>query len=239
MKGLIIVIFLLIGFDSIAQVPVKSVKNLEKSDSFAIPARKFFPEYYGEKKWKILVGFDASRSFFAGHPVKINGLRIGATFKGVHRFGIGFYGLQKNVLFEDIPVNEPDATDTSLVAFNVGYGTLFYERVLYKTKKWELAIPTYFGGGDVTAAYEDTAGVFVPLLKKTFSSIGIGFGVKYRLLRWLEPKVSVGYRLTFNTDNQVKRAFNRPYYAYGVNILFGELYRMAFKEKKDKKNKDD
>lgn len=239
MKGLFVIILLSFGFISVAQMPSESFKKLEKSDSFAIPTRKFFPEHYGEKKWKFLIGFDASRSFFAGHPVKINGIRIGLEKKGVHRFGIGFYGLQRNVLFDDIPVEKEDVTDTSSVAFNVGYGTLFYERVLYKTKKWELAIPTYFGGGDVTATYEDTAGVFQPLLKKPFSAIGLGFGVKYRLLRWLEPKASIGYRLTFNTDSQVREAFNRPYYKYGVNILFGELYRMAFKERKDKKKLDE
>ena len=59
----------------------------------------FFPKTYGEKKWKVLVGLDARRSFFQGQKVKIDGLRIGAQFRGVHRFGLGTYSLSQKIIF--------------------------------------------------------------------------------------------------------------------------------------------
>jgi hypothetical protein len=203
---------------------------VEKDTSFN---RKFFPRYYGDKNWKFLLGLDARRSFFRGAPVKINGLRTGLEYKGVHRFGLGFYGLSKQVVFTGIHVDNPAATDTSRVLFNVGFASLFYERVLFKSPKWEFAIPAEFSGGTISGSFEDTSGVFLPLVESPFSALSLGFQAKYYVFSWLAPNVSVGYRLTFNTSHEVQGAFNRPYYSFGVQIILGELYRAVFKRKKD------
>jgi hypothetical protein len=204
--------------DSLANTPVK---------------RKFFPSEYGPKKWKFMLGLDARRSFFRGAPVKINGIRTGLEFKGVHRFGLGFYVLKKQVVFTDIPVNNPAATDTSRVIFNVGYSSLFYERVLFKSPKWEFSIPTEFSGGEISGLFEDTLGVFKSLIRSPFSALTVGFQTKYYILPWLAPRVSVGYRYVFNTIPEVKGAFNRPYYSFGVQILLSELYQAVFKPTKE------
>ena len=91
--------------------------------------RTLFPQKHGNKKWKFIISLDAKRSFYAGHPVKFNGLRFGAAFNGVHRFGMGIYGLNKNAEFSDIDVQKPDAPEDGAVKFNVTYSSLFYERV--------------------------------------------------------------------------------------------------------------
>ena len=187
--------------------------------------RSVFPKTYGTKKWKPVIGFDAHRSFFGGTPVKINGFKIGAEYLGTHRFGFGFYGLQKNEVFVDIPVDYPGATDTSLVKFNVNYTALFYERVFLKTKKWEIAIPAYLGAGGLEGHVQDTTGIFKRFTASSFSSFSSGVVVKYYLLRWLAPKLGIGYRFMFNTDKSVRKAFNGPYYSFGINIMIGELYR--------------
>lgn len=204
--------------DSLADLPLKA---------------KLFPNQYGPKKWKFMLGLDARRSFFIGAPVKINGLRTGLEYKGVHRFGLGFYGLSKNVVFTNIPVDHPAATDTSSVIFNVGYVSIFYERVLFKSPKWEFAIPTEFSAGTITGQFEDSTGIFLPLVQSPFSALTVGFQTKYYIFSWLAPRASVGYRLSFNTSPEVKGAFNRPYYSFGVQILLGELYRAVFKKKED------
>lgn len=188
-----------------------------------------FPKQYGQKPWRFLLGFDAKRSFYAGYPVKFNGLRIGAEYKGVHRFGIGVYGLKKNVVFTEIDVNQPGATDTSVVKFHVSYSSLFYERVFYKTPKWEVALPFYLSGGTVEGIYQDSTGLFHEFANKPFSAFSGGAQVKYYIWPWLAPKVSVGYRITFNTDPEIKQAFNSPYYALGISISIFELYKTIFK----------
>lgn len=61
----------------------------------------FFPTELGNKKWKPLISLDARRSFFKERPVKINGFKLGVQYLGVHRMGIGFYNLDRNV---DLPI---------------------------------------------------------------------------------------------------------------------------------------
>jgi len=185
----------------------------------------FLPPDLGPKKWKPVIGLDARRSFFRGRPVKINGLRLGVQYKGVHRFGIGFYGLDRNVVFTDVRVDQPGATDTSRVVFNAGFGSLFYERVIYKTHKWEFSLPTEFLFGNITGYYEDSLGKFLPLPEVPFSGLAAGLQAKYNILTWLAPRVSIGYRVLFNTTPEVRSSFNRAYYSFGLSIMIGELYQ--------------
>lgn len=184
----------------------------------------FLPPDLGPKKWKPVIGLDARRSFFRGRPVKINGFRLGVQYRGVHRFGLGFYGLDRNVVFTDVPVDQPGATDTSRVVFNAGFGSLFYERVIYKTKKWEFSLPTEFLFGNITGYYEDSLGKFLPLPAVPFSGLAAGLQVKYNILTWLAPRASIGYRMLFNTTPEVRSSFNRAYYSFGLSIMIGELY---------------
>jgi len=197
--------------------------------------RFFFPKTHGLKVWRPLLGFDAHRSFFAGTPVKINGLRVGVEYLGTHRFGFGFYGLQKDEVFVDVPVDFPSATDTSLVKFKVNYTSLFYERVLFKTAKWEMAIPIYLGAGGLEGFVEDSVGVFYRFTATSFSLISSGVVMKYYLFKWLALRTGVGVRLLFNTEKSVKQAFNRPYYSFGVNILLGEIIQ-SYKKFNTRKN---
>lgn len=210
--------------------PIPAITSVKKDD--ATLKSKLFPSKYGEKKWKFMLGLDARRSFFQGAPVKINGIRTGLEYKGVHRFGLGFYGLSKQAIFTEIRVENPAATDTSQVKFNVGFASLFYERVLFKSPKWEFAIPAAFSGGTISGSFQDSTGTFLPLVKSNFSALSFGFQTKYYIFSWLAPRVSIGYRLTFNTSPEVKGAFNRPYYSFGLQLLLGELYRAVFKKKK-------
>lgn len=194
--------------------------SLEKTRNHHV----ILPAELGPKTWKPLISLDARRSFFSGRPVKINGFRLGVQFRGVHRFGIGFYGLDRNVVFTDVPVNQPGATDTSRVVFNAGFGSFFYERVLYKTKKWAFAIPAEFLFGNITGYYEDSLGKFLPLPEVPFSGLALGIQAKYNILTWLAPRFSIGYRLLFNTTPEVRSSFNRAYYSFGLQIMVGELY---------------
>ncbi len=197
-----------------------------QADSLATTEGK---PYKKEKKWKALVGFDANRSFFAGRPVRINGLRLGAKYKNVHRFGVGFYGLRRGVFFKDIEVNQPDATDTSYVQFNVGFASLFYEYAFFTSKRWELAVPTFIAAGDVDATYSDTAGIYQPLATSTFFATGTGMVAQFKIIRWFGLKAGFGYRMVFNEDKATRRAFRGPYYKFGVSIFFGDLFNSVFR----------
>ncbi len=193
-------------------------------------SRVFFPKEYGTKKWRPIIGFDAYRSFYSGAPVKFNGLRFGVEYKGVHRFGFGFYGLKKDLIFTDLVVESPYSTDTSQVKFKLNYSAFFYERVFYKTKRWEISIPIYLGGGGLNGFVEGGDGIFYKYLATSFSLLNTGINAKYYLLTWLAPRVGTGFRFTFNTEKNLRKAFNGPYYTFGVSILVGELYKVIFKK---------
>ncbi len=220
MKQLLLIITLSFSFTALSQL-----EYFEDS----VEIRKFFPQKYGHKKWKFLFGIDANRSFYAGKPVKFNGFRFGAQYKGVHRFGLGVYGLNKNVEFTDVALPFENSPLTTTVKFNVKYTDLFYERVFYKTPRWEFSIPTYLAGGTVEGIYQDTAGVFQHFIDKPFSAIGLSAQAKVYFWKWLIPHVSIGYRLIFNSEQEVKRAFNSPYFSFGVSIGILDLYRRIFK----------
>ena len=191
-----------------------SFQNLHNSDSVKV----FFPKTYGEKKWKPIVGLDARRSYFKNQKVKINGLRFGAQFKGVHRFGLGFYALNDKINITNINVNKLDAKTPSNVKISVNFATLFYERVVYRTKKWEITTPLYIGNGQLKSEYLNIYGNYKSLEKKSFSVFGFSIGAKYYLLDWLAPKVSLGYRYTYNTLPEVSNALNKPFYAFGISV---------------------
>jgi hypothetical protein len=198
---------------------------------------ELFPKEYGDKNWKILIGLDARRSFFAGTKVKINGLKLGAEYKGVHRFGLGFYWLNRNIVFDDIAVGEAnqDLNDPE-VRFTLGYSSIFYERIFLKTRWWEVAFPIHLGGGSITGTYKDTLGAYPQFVSRPFSALLPSAQVKFYPLTWLAIRVSGGYRLTFNTQPEVKQAFRTVYYGYGLSINPLEFYRAIFKKKKNEKN---
>ena len=209
------------------------VGQIDSSEVDSVQVKKWGKAYSytgTPKKWKLLLGFDARRSFFSGRPVKINGVRLGAELWGIHRFGLAFYGLSRNLVFKDIAVREPDATDTSYLRFDANYAGVFYERVVYATRRWEFALPISFGAGEVRASYTDTTGFYKPLLEKPFSALTPGVTIRFKPLRWLSIGTGLGYRVVFDTDREIKDAFASIYYKYGVSILFGEIYRMLFKK---------
>ncbi|MEO9533573.1 MAG: hypothetical protein ABJG68_01135 [Crocinitomicaceae bacterium] len=197
---------------------------------------ELFPKQHGEKNWKFLLSLDARRSYFDGTKVKINGLRIGTEYKGVHRFGLGFYWLNKNAVFQDItvPVADQDL-DSKEVRFNLGYTSLFYERVFLKTRYWEVDFPVHLAGGRVEGFYKDTIGAFKPFTERPFSALIPSTQVKFYPLEWLAIRGSLGYRILFNTGSEVKRTFRTAFYGYGLSVNVLGMYRAVFK-KENKKN---
>ena len=214
------------------------VFNLGESYGYNLPSsidttkNKLFPKSYGEKEWKSLFGLDARRSYFNNQKVKINGLRIGAQYKGVHRFGLGFYALSKNIIINNSTVNQPDANNPTNLRVSLSFTTLFYERVLYKVPKWEVSLPLYLGSGKIRSEYLNNLENYKTLSKTPFSLIDIGVSAKYYLFTWLAPRLTIGQRFTYNTNADIRKAFNTTFYALGVSISLGGLYDSIFKKEK-------
>lgn len=229
-KHVTYILFLLLLFPAQSQSPDTSqTKKIE-----------YFPKKHGDKKWKFLLSLDARRSYFAGTKIKINGLRLGTEFQGVHRFGVGFYWLNKRAVFNDIivPQLDQDLIDPE-VRFNLGYSSLFYERVFLKTRYWEVDLPVHLAGGRIEGFYKDNIGAFKPFTQRPFSALIPSSQVKFYPFTWLAIRGSLGYRLIFNTGSEVKRTFRTVFYGYGLSLNILQLYKVVFKKEKDTNSSKD
>lgn len=193
----------------------------------------YFPKSIGEKNWKVLVSLDARRSFYDRTFVKVNGLRLGATFRGVHNFGNGFYWLNKSAVFKDVLEDKPDQDlENPEIHYTLGYTSIFYERIFIKTRWWEVDFPLHLAAGRVTGTYKDTAGVQLPFADRPFSAIIPSGQAKFYPFTWLSVRGSFGYRLVFNTVPEVKETFRTVFFGYGLSLNPVELYKSVFKKKK-------
>ena len=216
----IIVLFLLF-------ISISAVSQEARQDTI----RKWFPQKLGKAEWVPMFGFDARRSWYSGNPIKINGYRLGVTFKGVHRFGLGYYYLKKKTLYDDVEVGMPDEAEPVIVKYRINAIAAYYQRTIYKSAKWDIAIPIMFSYGEIRGLYLNDAGFFSQYFKRPYSAINTGIDARYFVLPWLAPRIHLGYRFTFNTSVEVKKTFDRIYYAYGVTVLPFELKKWIEKRK--------
>ncbi len=219
MKLWLIILSLLIFCDSKAQLGTSANGRIE-----------YLPHSTGDKKWKPLLGFDSRRSSFQSFNVKFRGVRLGAEHRGVHRFGFGFYGMVKGRTYDGIDIAADDATSDPKVKFEVAYSTLFYERVVILANRWDVATPLYLGGGVIKGSYSNVDGSFTPYLEERFSVLGTGFMGRYKVLPWLAPGIGAGYQMVFDSNREVKKTLQQPYYVIKVSILLGEFYQSTLKK---------
>lgn len=189
------------------------------------PNGYWWPESLGDKQWKPLLGFDSRRSFFDDRSVKFLGIRIGAEYEGVHRFGLGFYSMTESIPFEDMSFAVEDAAPNPELTSDAGFGTIFLERVMYKEGKFEASLPFNLGGGNVSYYYKDNIGRTRLYRKDKFSILGAGAMVKYRVLPWLEPGLGAGLHIVWDADAEVAGALRKPYYTIRVSVLLGEVWK--------------
>jgi hypothetical protein len=179
----------------------------------------------GEKRWRPEIGFDSNRSFFNDRTVKFLGLRLGAEYRGVHRFGLALYGMTRPESYYGVNTNAPDASLDKEVQYTAAFICLFYERVIIKSGKWELSVPVNIGAGSLKGSYKDNQNAYLPYLENSFSTIGTGHALKYQVLPWLEPEIGSGFRFVLDSEPEVRNTLQKPYYVIKVSIKLGELYK--------------
>jgi hypothetical protein len=184
-----------------------------------------------EKNLKFFFGFDSRRSFVLKNNSKFLGAKIGFLYKNKHRFGIGLYGMQVPITFVgEVDKNKyTDATDT--VRFNFGYGSLFYEYIWYKNKRWDLSTPIHLGIGNLAFSYKDTASLYQPLFGGGALMTELTGVAQFKVFRWFALGSGVGYRMMLIDDKTIRKSLNSPVYIFQVKILFGEIYKMTFRRK--------
>ncbi|MFP5471185.1 MAG: hypothetical protein ACLGGV_06285 [Bacteroidia bacterium] len=184
-----------------------------------------------KRKVKFLFAFDARRSFILDKNTKFNGLKLGVRVGDDYQIGIGFYGMQEPLIQPALLDKQkyPDSKDTLI--FNFDYTTFFYERIWYKTKRWELTTPLHFGIGSLKLDYlTDTIPQRKNIVKGAAFTTELSFVAQYKVFRWFAIGTGVGYRWFLVKDKRTKDALNAPVYIIQFKVLVGELFRMATKK---------
>jgi hypothetical protein len=192
------------------------------------------------KKFKFIHSFDGKKSFISSQKASVFGFKLGLQYKNKFRTGLGLY-FQGEPATENYTFNE-GATRTVAAKLDFTYLTLFYEPIVFKNKRWELSVPTQLGIGTAQLSYIDSTQAIPQktiIYSKSAGVTEVVFMAEYKLFRWIGFGSGVGLRAMITEDEVIKKSLNSPIYVFKVRILFGELYKMAFKEKKEGKAKKD
>ncbi len=188
-------------------------------------SRHWFPPKLGKYTWLPLVGFDIQRSWLKGKFIKVNGLLVGVTYRGIHRIGAGFHWMKRGVEYSGMTIDAPDALLDGAVKFDTRFVSAFYERIVYRSHRWNISVPLAFSYGQIRGYYETTEDGFSKFNDSPYSAASTGIHTKLYLMTWLMPRFNIGYRYTFNTTKEVKQAFDSFYFSWGISVSPVHLYR--------------
>jgi hypothetical protein len=183
------------------------------------------------KKAKIDVGFDARSSLVDGNKVRVAGFKLGLEYRRIHRFGIGLYALSNPIEKKDVVLDVP----SEKVSYLFSYQSLYYERVLFFNRKWEVSSTLHLGGGKVETSYLPILGnTFQPYDVKSVSVSELTFNGQYNIFYWLTVGAGIGGRFVYRGPADIKKAYTAPVTLFSVNIKIVKLIVSIFN--KDVKN---
>lgn len=211
-RSFICLIFLFLGVTTTAQF---------RDTVWTITGQTVLDERF--KKWKPDLVLDARSSTVDSRRARIFGLRLGAEYKRIHRFGVGIYGVSSEVSSSRFEQIGPDVDSAS---FNLGYASLFYERVLFLNRKWEWSAAVHTGVGEVQVDYflEDNPTIqnLEPVAVRPLELSTSGY---YHVTWWLSAGGGVGWRTMRKSPSEIREAYNGGIYIAKVKIKFAKLTR--------------
>ncbi len=180
----------------------------------------------GFKKWKLDGSFDGRNSFSERRAVRVAGLRVGAEYLRVHRFGIGFYDLSAPVR-QEVYTN-PD-TSFSPASLTLSYRSFYYERVLYFDPKWELSGTAHLAVGDIVVNRTSTrTGLFEEYERLEVNPVELSASAYHHLTWWLSAGFGVGHRWMVNTPEEIVPLYNSTVFLAKVKLRLGKAIRSVW-----------
>ncbi len=150
--------------------------------------------------------FDGRLTIVSNESAKLGGLRIGIEMNRVNRFGLGFYSFSKGVQTESL-----SEISSSIVFANLelNYTSIYYERVLLFTKKYEWSSTLHLGYGNVSGSYTYSNGTTEKYYEPVqLSELSTTF---YRHLTYfMSVGGGIGFRQTRNAPAELIRVYNAP-----------------------------
>jgi len=199
--------------------------------------RELGPAY---RRYKMDFALDARQTIIGSQRTKIGGIRVGLEYRRVHRIGIGFYGLRDGIFngisgaveLDGLP--QVDSTIT-WAKLTMSYRSLYYERVMYFSRKLEWSLTAHYGIGRIAGTYTRVGSAALETLPEQrlqileFSSLGY-----YNLTYWCSVGVGVGYRYVLASTREIRNVYEAPIGLLRVRIKPGKLVSSIWD--KDTKN---
>ena len=149
---------------------------------------------------------DGRRTLVSDQGARLGGIRIGVEMNRVNRFGFGFYSFSKSV--STTSLNEISSNIIS-ADLELNYASIYYERVLLFTKKYEWSSTLHVGLGNVSGSYtyeNGSVGNYNEPLQLTEISTTLFRHLTY----FMSIGAGVGYRQTRNAPEELLPIYNAP-----------------------------
>jgi hypothetical protein len=149
---------------------------------------------------------DGRRTLISEQGARLGGFRVGLEMNRVNRFGFGFYSFSKSV--RTTTLNEISSNIIS-ADLELKYASIYYERVLLFTKKYEWSSTLHFGVGNVSGSYtyaDGSVGNYEEPLQLTEISTTLFRHLTY----FMSIGAGVGYRQTRNAPEELLPIYNAP-----------------------------
>lgn len=173
------------------------------------------------KYLRFTFNFDAHNSFFDRKSVKVAGFAFGVRHKRVHTLGAGLYFLNNRIFDETFDYDIAEQK----IQYEYGYATLFYERTLYLSRRWEWAAKVQWGGGNATVYYNPFGRNTRKVLDQIrFDVLDLSSSVTYNVFYWLGIGTGIGYRKFYNAPDDISVSFSSPTYVFKVQF---RVFRIA------------
>lgn len=180
--------------------------------------------------FKVVLNFDARRTWVNDASVRFNGLRLGAQ-RGRDLVALGLYGLGDPYIQPSVDLG---ALGHRELYTRFSYAGLTYERLLIDTKRWQVGIPLCLGLGNYRTSYRDTlSGKEIAYGVNELVPIEATLHADYNVVWFIFIGAGAGYRYVFAADPAATRKLSDYTYYFKVGLRFGEVVKRVRKNMRD------
>ncbi len=157
---------------------------------------------------------DGRLTIVSNEGARLGGFRLGFEMNRVNRFGLGFYSFSNGVQTESL--NE---ISSNIVSANLelNYASLYYERVLLFTKKYEWSSTIHLGAGEVSGLYIYSNGA-MGKYNEPVQLTELSTTLYRHLTYFMSIGGGIGYRQTRNAPAELLPIYNAPVFLVKFRI---------------------
>ena len=157
---------------------------------------------------------DGRGTLVSDQGARLGGFRLGFEMNRVNRFGIGYYSFSNGIQTKSL--NEISLNIVS-ADLELNYTSIYYERVLLFTKKYEWSSTIHFGVGNVSGSYTYANGS-VGNYEEPLQLTEISTTLYRHLTYFMSIGGGIGYRQTRNAPNELLSIYNAPVFLVKLRL---------------------